>query len=608
MTERSETFASSDDVRSGGRLPHARYVTFDGPVALRGGGELPQVTVCYETYGQLNARRDNAVFVCHALSGDSHVARHDESDEAGWWDIVVGPGRAIDTDRYFVICANILGGCRGTTGPNSVNPATGRPYGGDFPRVCVSDIVNIHRRLVEHLGIERLLAVVGGSLGGMQVLCWAIEHPDSTAVAIPIATSACLSAQALAFDVVGRNAILKDPNFRDGQYYDAGPKPVDGLVIARMIGHITYLSDQSMAEKFDPDRDSPRDVAYAYEKEFSVGSYLAYQGGRFVERFDANSYVVISLAMDLFNPARDYGSLEAALGRSTCRWLVISYSSDWLFPPKQSRQIVDALIANNRPVSYCNVHSDGGHDAFLLPQEYDVYGTLISNFLRHAVNGLHEEPVEEPVSFSPGWRPDVRSIFHGPRLDLQLIEALIPPEASVLDLGCGNGQFLARLKHRGQGRLLGLELDAPGILETVGRGLDVVQTDLDSGLGSFRDGQFDVVLLSQTLQTVHQPDRVLQEMLRVGKLGIVSFPNFAHKSARRQLVEEGVAPVTAGLPFKWYRTPNIHFLSIKDFENFCQEFGIRVHRKLALDSQSGLEVTDQPNLNADMAIFVISRP
>ena len=606
----SETFASSDSMRAGGQLPHARRVTFDGPFALESGESLPSVTVCYETYGQLSPAKDNAVFICHALSGDSHVARHNPQDSAGWWDdaAFVGPGRPIDTDRYFVICANVLGGCRGTTGPDSVNPATGRLYGGDFPRVSISDIVNVHRLLVAHLGIDKLLAVVGGSMGGMMVLDWAVRYPDQVRSAIPIATAHQVSAQALAFDIVGRNAILKDPNYRGGQYYDDGPKPADGLAIARMIGHITYLSDQSMSTKFDGDREQPRPVAYEYEKQFSVGSYLAYQGGRFVERFDANSYLTISLAMDQFNLARGHGSLDAALAGSQSRWLVISFSSDWLFPPKQSRELVDALIASDKPVSYCNVASNCGHDAFLLANDLPVYGPLVEGFLAQTLNGQREHDDQNESAYEADLPPDVRSIFHGPRLDLQLIEGLIPPQANVLDLGCGSGQLLSRLKHRGQRDFLGLEYNTQALIAAVRRGLSVVQFDLDSGLGSFRDGQFDVVLLSQTLQTVHHPETVLKEMVRVGKTGIVSFPNFAHKSARRQLSEDGVVPVTGGLPFKWYRTPNIHFLSIRDFEGFCSEFDITIHRRLALDTALACEVNDDPNLNADVAIFVISRP
>ena len=314
-------------------------------------------------------RSDNAVLICHAISGDSHVARHNDEDDPGWWDIVVGPGKPIDTDRFFVICPNLLGGCRGTTGPGSVNPATGKPYGRDFPTITVGDMVEVQRRLLDHLGV----APAAGRRGRLDRRTPGADVGDalsrSRAQRDALATSPRLTSQALAFDVVGRNAILRDPHYHGGQYYDEKHSPEVGLAIARMIGHITYLSREAMTEKFEADRLHPRDVAMEFEKTFSVGSYLGYQGAKFVERFDANSYIVLSMAMDLFDLGGTPGTLAAALRPAGCRWLVLSFSSDWLFPPDQSRDIVSALIANNAPVSYCNVQSDCGHDAFLLPNE-----------------------------------------------------------------------------------------------------------------------------------------------------------------------------------------------------------------------------------------------
>lgn len=596
-----DSFQSSDSVRSAAPLPHARAVTFDEPLALELGGELSSVTVAYETYGTLNAARDNAVLVCHAISGDSHVARHDADDAPGWWDLMVGPGRPIDTTRWFVVCSNTLGGCRGSTGPNSFDPRSGRPYGADFPTVTVGDMVAAQRRLVDHLGIGTMQAVVGGSLGGHQAITWALAHPERVRGCAAIATSARLTSQAIAFDVVGRNAILHDPGFQGGQYYDRSAGPATGLALARMLAHVTYLSREAMTAKFDPSRLQPREVATAFEQKFSVGAYLAYQGHKFVERFDANSYVTLSMAMDLFDLGDTPAALRAAFARSRCRWLVASFSSDWLFPAEQSRQIVAALLATDRPVSYCNVEASGGHDAFLLEEKLTVTGGLIEAFLGH----LGAAP---PPPAAAAERAAPTSIFHDQRLDYERILELIPAGASVLDVGCGGGELLARLRERGHARLLGLEIDEESVLAGVRRGLDVVQWDLERGLAPLRDGQFDVVVLSQTLQSIVNTERIVDETLRVGGQVIVSFPNFAYHKLRRMLAEEGRSPKSEGpYSFEWYNTPNRRFPSIADFEAFCRAKGIRMDRQVYLDSEAGRWVTDDPNRNADVAIAVLSR-
>ena len=599
-------FESSDSVRSGKSLKHVQSVTFGKPLDLELGGRLEEITVAYETYGRLNAARDNAVLICHALSGDSHVAMHDGADDPGWWDIAVAPGGPIDTDRYFVICPNILGGCRGTTGPNSIHPATGRAYGPDFPTITIGDIVEVQRRLLDHLGIDSLLAVTGGSMGGHQALLWPVRHPDRVRGSIPIATSARASSQALAFDVVGRNAILHDPNFRGGRYCDGGPGPDVGLAIARMIGHITYLSPEAMQEKFSANRLEPKDVPVAFEKKFSVGSYLGYQGAKFVERFDANTYITLSMAMDLFDLGSSARELVDVFGQCKCRWLAISFTSDWLFSPEELREIVHALIAAGKPVSYCNVVSNCGHDAFLLPVNLETYGELIRGFLANLSGGrAGRADGDEARRLSP------TSIFHPEhpqRLDYDRIVELIPPSAGVLDLGCGSGGLLARLALRGHDRIMGVEIDEKAILDCVRRGLNVVQTDLNDGLAPFADNQFDFVVLSQTLQSIRDVEGVIDEILRVGRQCIVSFPNFAYYRLRRMLADRGRAPQTAGLlRYRWYNSPNIRFFSIADFEDFCRDKRIRVHRRIALDTEEGTAVTERPNRRADMAIFVLSR-
>ncbi len=600
---------SSDSNRHARPLRYAQSVAFDAPFPLQRGGCLPELTIVYETYGKLNAAGDNAVLMCHALSGDSHVARHDESDDPGWWDLVVGPGKAIDTDRYFVVCPNLLGGCRGTTGPNSPNPATGRPYGADFPVITVADMVEAQRLLLDRLGIERLRCAVGSSLGGFMVLEWATRHPDRIAGALAMATAPRLTSQALAFDIVARNAIIRDPHFHGGQYYDRAEGPLVGLALARMLGHITYLSREAMMQKFDANRLRPHDIQTQFETKFSVGSYLAYQADRFGERFDPNSYLTLSMALDLYDLGATPEELAANLARSTCRWLLVSFTSDWLFPAFQSREMVGSLLAQDRPVSYCNVASDCGHDAFLLPDELDSYGELMRFFLANV--DAPSDPSTDRCS-ADGCTCDTEShsltsIFHHRhRLDYDRIVELIPPEASVLDLGCGTGGLLTRLRSRGHERLVGIELDERAIRTCVCRGLDVVQDDVNRGLPDFADGQFDFVVLSQTLQTVKDVRRVLSEMLRVGRRAIVSFPNLGYHKLRRQLADEGRAPrVFPAEGYHWYNTPNVRFVTLADFEQLCRDEGYKVLQQIALDTATGRPVDDNPNLNADVAIAVL---
>ena len=595
-------FESTDSARSAKPLRYVQTLDLEGPLRLEKGGELARVTVAYETYGQLNAARDNAILICHAISGDSHVARHNEEDDPGWWDVLVGPGKAIDTERFFVICPNLLGGCRGTTGPGSLNPASGKPYGPDFPMITIGDMVAVQHRLVGQLGIGQLLAVVGGSVGGHQALTWATRYPAAVRGILALATSPRLTSQALAFDVVGRNAILRDPDFHGGRYYDWPHGPRVGLALARMIGHITYLSQEAMSQKFEADRLEPRDLAMEFEKRFSVGSYLGYQGLKFVERFDANSYVALSTAMDLFDLGTTPEELAAVFRNHRSRWLVISFSSDWLFPPEQSRDIVNALIANNAPVSFCNVQSSCGHDAFLLPDQVDIYGGMSRAFLNNLASSAGgNSPVEEQPH-------GPTSIFHHHRLDYDRIVELVAPGASVLDLGCGSGRLLARLKVQNHRRLVGVELDEKEILTCISRGLDVVQADLNQGLGAFGRGQFDCVILSQTLQAVYDVEGLLTEMLRIGRTCIVSLPNFGYYRLREMLAKEGRAPKTTGvLRYEWYNTPNIRFFTIADFEDYCHQKHIQVDRRIALDTEAGNEVFDDANLKADLAIFVISK-
>ena len=351
---------------------------------LESGEVLAPVTLAYETYGKLNSDKSNAILICHALSGDSHVAgRYKKEDKKpGWWDSIVGPAKAIDTNRYFVICSNVIGGCRGSTGPASKNPKTKKPYALDFPLITIGDMVSAQKKLVEHFGIKKLLSVTGGSMGGMQALQWAVAYPKMVKSVIPVATTSRLSAQGIAFNEVGRRAVMADSNFNDGNYYGSAA-PADGLAIARMIGHITYLSDESMHKKFGRQTKGENKFKSKFNSNFQVESYLRYQGFSFTQRFDANSYLYITKAGDFFDLAETFGSFEKAFAKSKdVKFLIISFTSDWLFPAYQSWEMVKALKANSIPVSYRNIESGAGHDAFLLndPQLEDIIG----GFLTHA--------------------------------------------------------------------------------------------------------------------------------------------------------------------------------------------------------------------------------
>jgi len=359
----------------------AQKAHFDQPIKLRGGATLPAYEIAYETYGQLNAARSNAVLVCHALNASHHVAGYYENDKnnVGWWDNLVGPGKPLDTNRFFVVGSNYLGSCFGSTGPASINPASGKPWGADFPVVTVEDWVESQARLADRLGIERFAAVIGGSLGAMQALQWTLSCPERVRHSIVIAAAPKLTPQNIAFNEVARQAIMTDPDFHGGHYYEKGVVPTRGLRIARMIGHITYISGEAMAEKFGRvlRRGQP---GFDFDIDFEIESYLRYQGDKFSSYFDANTYLRITKALDYFDPAADFGGdLTKALARAQAAFLVVSFKSDWRFTPARSREMVRALLDNRRIVSYLELDAPGGHDAFLL-EDARYHGALRSYF------------------------------------------------------------------------------------------------------------------------------------------------------------------------------------------------------------------------------------
>lgn len=365
----------------------AQTLRFDRPLSLRSGGQLDQYSLTFETYGELNADRSNAVLVCHALNASHHVAGVDACGQVGWWDNMVGPGKPVDTQRFFVIGVNNLGSCFGSTGPVSINPNTGQPWGSGFPVVTVEDWVEAQARLLDALGIERLAAVMGGSLGGMQALSWSTQFPTRVNHCVVIASTPRLSAQNIAFNDVARQAILTDPDFHQGHYYAHGVVPKRGLRVARMIGHITYLSDDDMAEKFGRALREKADFAYDFGVEFEIESYLRYQGDKFSEYFDANTYLLITKALDYFDPALKYGGdLTLALAKAQAKFLVISFTTDWRFSPERSREITRALVANGHDVSYAEIDAPHGHDAFLLDDAR--YHAVVRAYFARIAEGL----------------------------------------------------------------------------------------------------------------------------------------------------------------------------------------------------------------------------
>ena len=435
-------------------------------------------------------------------------------------------------------------------------------------------------------------------MGGFQSMQWAIQFPKKVESIIPIATSPRLTNQALAFDIVGRNAIKTDLNFKKGDYYQSNEKPEDGLAIARMLAHITYVSNDSLKRKFDNSRYDPKDISTEFENRFSVGSYLAYQGSKFVNRFDANSYITLSTAVDYFDIGQNIAEISKTLEKSNCKWLVISFSSDWLYPPFQSEEIVNALINLDKSVSYSCIKSNAGHDAFLLERGY---GKLSSSFLEN-ITGISSSKKSKNLSRS------TTNIFFDERIDLKFITDLIHDNERVLDLGCEDGTLLEELKKKNCKKLVGVEIDNKKVVESISKGIEVINLDINTGLKRFNDNQFDVVILSQTLQSIKNVDETIEEILRISKRSIISFPNFAFKPLREMFFKQGKAPKAEGLyGYNWYNTPNRRFPTILDFQEFCNDKAIKIIEDYFLNTQEKKIVKEDPNLNCDTAIFVLSK-
>lgn len=367
-----------------------QFFSVEEPLELASGNVLPRYDLIYETYGQLNPNASNAILICHALSGDHHVAGVDEDGKPGWWSNYIGPGKTIDTDKFFVVCSNNLGGCRGSTGPTTHNPETDEVYGPDFPIVTCQDWVQSQNALRQHLGIDQWAAVVGGSMGGMQVMQWAIDFPDKLRHAVVIAAAPKLSAQNIAFNEVARRAIMSDPDFHEGRFIEQGTTPKRGLALARMLGHLTYLSDDMMGIKFGRELREGK-LQYNFDVEFQVESYLRYQGEKFATKmnFDANTYLLMTKALDYFDPAAEHEhDLSKALAKATAKFLIVSFTSDWRFSPERSHEIVKALLDNDADVSYAEIQSEHGHDAFLLPNDH--YLGVFSSYMQRIYQEIGE--------------------------------------------------------------------------------------------------------------------------------------------------------------------------------------------------------------------------
>ena len=553
----------------------------EGGFRLESGSTLPRLDVAYETYGELSPARDNVVFICHALTGDAHAAGYTADDvkrPSGWWDNMIGPGRGIDTNRFHVVCANILGGCKGTTGPSSVNPADGRPYGSRFPDMTVGDIVDVHALFLRQIGIRRIHAVVGGSFGGMQALALAVRHPEMVAGVVCIATGASLSTQALAFDVIGRAAIINDADWRGGDYYEDGHAPVAGLAQARQLAHITYLSEALMKEKFGrrvrPDiEEASLRWAEAAHSPFEVESYLDHQGDKFVRRFDANSYLCIMRAMDRFDLGGTPEAIAKALAPVQARALVVSLSGDWLFSPEQSAALARGFLDAGKAVSLFPLDAPAGHDAFLT-HIGDLQRVLAAFLGGRELANLQTCELANPAR--PSSQPDEQQRL----VETERFVDLVPAEARrILDLGCGDGDLLdAVRRRRPECSTTGLDHCLGDAVHALSHGHDILLSNIDDKLSLLPDDSYDCILLSETLQVIRRPDHTLREMLRIAPSAVISFPNFGHWRVLRNLLATGRMPKSKRLPYEWFDTPNIRCCTLRDVIALCREQGYEIEK------------------------------
>ena len=560
---------------------------------LESGKSLPEVSIRYETYGTLNPDKSNVIWICSPLTADAHVAGFYNPDDkhVGWWDALIGKGKAVDTDKFFVVCSNILGGCKGSTGPASIDPRTGKPYGSTFPTITIGDMVKAQKLLADTLGIQSFYCIIGGSMGGFQAMKWAIYYPEIIDRVVLIATSPGFSAQALGFEIVGRDVITQDPNYNNGDYYDK-QIPATGLSNARKLAHITYLSAKGMESRF-----TRSDIRIEHPEKFYSGSsletYLEHQGSKFVDRFDANSYLHIAHATDTFDLATEYGSLENAFKNVKATFLNVNLSSDWLFPPNESRKITDALLNAAKVVTSLELDTNFGHDGFLI--ECGALGMAISRFL-----GGHIGEIQ--ATGTPA--------FHSEK-DISIIDALIPAKASILDLGAGDGLLIDTLWKKKKVTGVGVEKNFANILRCIERDVPVIEKKLNlKALESFADNSFDYAVFNRTLPEVRNQRLILREIMRIAKHAIITFPNFGSWEMRWALCYHGRMPKSPEFPYEWYETPNIHCFTYRDFVRLAEAEKLEIEKIVTVNEHSlskWLTGMGLVNLGAERVVAMVKK-
>jgi len=562
-------------------------------------GKLEGFTLAYESYGELNAAADNAILICHALTGDHHAAGiyTKEDPKPGWWNHMIGPGKPIDTKKFYVICTNCLGACRGSTGPSSSNN-TGSQFGSDFPDLSMSDMINAQKILLEDIGVYQLFAVIGGSMGGMQTLQWVVDYPEFSKRALIIAATAQHTVQTIAFNEAGRRSITGDPDWKLGNY-EKGEGPRNGLSVARMMAHITYLSDQGMEEKFGgEDRlDSGKDF------EFSVQRYLDYQGDKFINRFDANSYLKLTEALDRFDLVGEKG-LHESLKNVQAKTLVIAFSSDWLYTPEQNKKIASALHSLGKPASYIQIDDMHGHDSFLIDS------VPFLRAVRLFLQGTDQE--ENNRLTGDGFRKLENRYEVKKEADFKVIDEWVEDNSRVLDLGCGRGLLLEHLRESKGVEGLGFDMDLEKAISCVSRGVSVYQEDIRKGLQEFEEDSFDWVIFSRMVEELPEPGKILQEALRVGKRVAVSFVNHGYWRNRLNFIFRGKRVCNDVYPHRWESSHLSNHFSVSEFEEFCENLSnkssnlsISIGRKVFHKGDWVGTCRVLPNLRAGLAIYEI---